>query len=114
MAEAGADMTPYFIDEVGLNRRAPGPPHLPNDRFRAPDCTLTGYRMHRVAHPKPTNRYKKPRFRPMFDCAIIFGVWEESSGNSQINDVQITLGGPPVYDFWIGMLFGLAKVSINS
>ncbi len=43
-AEASTDMTPYFINVVGLNQRAPGPPHLPNGRFLAPDCTLPGRR----------------------------------------------------------------------
>jgi hypothetical protein len=33
-------MTPRVI-AAGLNRRGPGARRLPNDRFRAPECTLT-------------------------------------------------------------------------
>ncbi len=55
-AEASADMAPRGIAAVGLKRRAPGPPYLPNGRLLALECTLTCVRMHRVPHPKPLNR----------------------------------------------------------
>ena len=84
-------MTRHVIAAVGLNRRALGSRHLPNGRLLAPDCTLTGSRMHRVAHPKPPNRDKRPRFRPMLDCATVFGGWEESSGKSQIKHIHNAL-----------------------
>ncbi len=83
-AEASTDMTPCIIAAVGLNRRAPGSRHLPNGCLLAPDCTLTWSRMHRVAHPKPPNRDKRPRFRPKLDCATVLGGWEESFGKSRI------------------------------
>ncbi len=52
---AGADMTRRVI-ATGLHRRGPGARPLPNDRYRAPECTLTRVRMRRVAQPKPPNR----------------------------------------------------------
>ncbi len=41
-AEASTDMTPYFINVVGLNQRAPGPPHLPNGVFSHPIVPCQG------------------------------------------------------------------------
>ena len=81
--------TPRVIAVVGLNRRAPGPRHLPNGRLLAPDCALTWSRIHRAAHPKPPNRDNRPRFRPMLDCATVLGGWEESSGKSQIRGKSV-------------------------
>ena len=40
LAEASTDMTPNFINAVGLNRRALGPSRLPNGRLLVPDDTL--------------------------------------------------------------------------
>ncbi len=71
-AEASTDMTPRVI-AAGLNRRGPGARPLPNDRYRAPECILTGARMRRVTQPKPPNRDERQRFRSMLDCAIAFG-----------------------------------------
>ncbi len=53
-ARRGNNMTPRVI-AAGLNRRGPGARRLPNGRFRAPECTLTGARMRRVAQPKTQN-----------------------------------------------------------
>ena len=72
----------HVIAAVGLNQLAPGSRHLPNGRLLAPDCTLTGSRMHRVAHPKPQNRDKRQRFRPILDCGTV--CWEGSPGKSQL------------------------------
>ncbi len=83
-AEASTDMTPYLINAVGFNRRAPDPPQLPNGRLLTPDRTMTWSRMHRAAHPKPPDRVEWPRFRSILDCAIVFGAWEEPSGKSRL------------------------------
>ncbi len=83
-AEASTDVTPYVIDAVGWNRRPPGPRHLPNGRLLALDCNFTRFRARQVIHPKPPNRDKRPRFRPMLDCATVLGGREESFGKSQV------------------------------
>ncbi len=41
--------------------------------------------MHRVAHPKPLNRDKRPRFRSKHKRATVFDGWEESSGKSRLS-----------------------------
>jgi hypothetical protein len=48
---ARADMTPGVFGAVRLNRRAPDSWQLPRVRLLAPDCTMRGSRMDRVAHP---------------------------------------------------------------
>ncbi len=58
--------------------------HLPNGRLLAPDFSLTWSLVHRAAHPRPPNRDKRPRFRPMLDRATVLGGWEESSGKFRI------------------------------
>ena len=88
-AEASTDMTPYVINAVGLNRRALGPPHLPNGRLLAPDRTLTWSRTHRVAHPKPPSRNKRPRLLSMLDIATVFAGWEGSSGKSRLRSYNV-------------------------
>ncbi len=93
-AEASTDMTPYVINAVGLNRRAPGPRHLPNGRLLAPDCALTWSRTHRAAHPKSRTQVASSGLRSMPNCDTVSGAWEESTGKSQMKGCARDPGDP--------------------
>jgi hypothetical protein len=76
-------MTPRIIAAAGLNRRALGFRHLPNERLQIPDCTLAGSPTHRAPYLKSPIRIVGSRFGSIRNCATVFGAWEEPSGKSR-------------------------------
>ena len=87
-AEGGADVTRRVIAAIGLNRRVPGPRHLPNERFQIPDCTLAGSPTHRAPYLKAPIWIVGSRFRSIRNGATIFGAWEVPSGKSQLKPTK--------------------------
>ncbi len=81
-AEASTDMTPRVI-AAGLNQRGPGARPSPNDRYRTPECILTGARTRRVAQPKPPNRDEWLGFHR---CSIVLS--HSVAGKSHLGNLR--------------------------